>query len=163
MRKLLPFIVVAAFVACTTIDCPVQNTVSTLYHVYNADGTDLTLKDTLTVTTRRSNGTDSIILNQLSGSNSFSLPISYSHPEDVLVFSFTIVKTDTTLRVQDTLWVKKEDIPHFESVDCNASFFHTLTDVRCTHNHIDSIVINNPSVTYDQTTIHFRLYPKSSN
>jgi hypothetical protein len=59
------------------------------------------------------------------------------------------------------VWVKKEDFPHFESVDCNASFFHRLTDVRHTRHYIDSIVISNPSVDYDQKTEHFRLYPKT--
>jgi hypothetical protein len=35
--------------------------------------------------------------------------------------------------------------------------------VRHTHHYIDSLVINNPEVTYDQKSVHFRLYPKTRN
>jgi hypothetical protein len=65
--------------------------------------------------------------------------------------------------VVDTVWIKKDDIPHFESVDCNPAFFHTITDVRYSRNYIDSLVLLNRSVTYDQETVHFRLVPKSSD
>ena len=70
---------------------------------------------------------------------------------------------DSVKTVVDTVWIKKDDYPHFESVDCNTTFFHTLTNVRYTRNYIDSIVINNPSVTYDSKTVHFYLYPKSDD
>ena len=82
--------------------------------------------------------------------------------KDVLVFSFDN-DNNNNLHVTDTVWIKKEDYPHFESVDCSAAFFHIITDVRYTRNYIDSIVIKNPSVTYDSKTVHFYFYPKSSN
>jgi hypothetical protein len=59
--------------------------------------------------------------------------------------------------------LKKDDYPHFESVDCNAAFFHEITDVRHTQHYIDSLVLLYRSVNYDQTNIHFRLVPKSSD
>ena len=99
------------------------------------------------------------ILNKLTDESAFSLPISHSHPEDILFFCFK----DSVKLVVDTVWIKKDDIPHFESVDCSASFFHELTDVRHTHNAIDSLVLVNTSVTYDDKTIHFYLYPKTGN
>ena len=163
MRKLLIFVCMACMVACSSIDCPVENTVSTLYNICNSDGSALTLTDTMTVTSKRKDGTDVDLLFNLGiDIDHFTIPISYSHPEDVLIFTFSNVNNDS-LHVVDTVWVKKNDIPHFESVDCSASFFHRLTAVRCTHQYIDSIVINTPSVTYDQTTVHFRLYPKVRN
>jgi hypothetical protein len=113
------------------------------------------------VTTRTAKDSDTIVFNRGIGISKFTLPISYSHPEDVLVFSFD--NDNNSLHVTDTVWIKKEDYPHFESVDCNASFFHNITDVRYTCNYIDSIVIKNPSVTYDSKTVHFYFYPKSSN
>ena len=82
-----------------------------------------------------------------------------SELQDILVFNVY----NQTVSIFDTVWVKKDDIPHFESVDCNASFFHRLTDVRYTHHFIDSIVIKNPSVDYEKTTIHFYVYPKISD
>ena len=171
MRKLLFFFVVVWLTACSSIDCPVQNIVSVQYEIRDKAGDALSIKDTLSVITTRLDGSNillditthlngqDVILNRLIDKSAFSLPISYSHPEDILFFCFT----DTAKTVVDTVWIKKDDIPHFESVDCSAAFFHRLTDVRCTHNYIDSLVIIEPSVDYDQTTVHFHLYPKVSN
>ena len=103
-------------------------------------------------------GPDSLLLNKVTKISKFSLPISYSHPEDILIFEYTDL-TGEVVYATDTVWIKKEDIPHFESVDCNVSFFHNLTDVRYTTNFIDSLVIKERSVNYDRTQIHFSLYP----
>ena len=159
MRKWLALLGVVVIVGCSSIDCPVNNVVATRYCFYDTAGDSLKLVDTLSVTSTRKNGTDTLILNKLTGKASFSLPISYSHPEDVLVFEFR----NKEVIGNDTVWVKKDDIPHFESVDCNASFFHTLTAVRCTNHLLDSIVIKNTSVTYDNTIVHFYIYPKVSD
>ena len=162
IRRIAYLVVVVFLAACSSIDCPVEATVATLYQVADADGAELAFTDTMTVTSTRSDGQDTIIYNKGIGISQFSLPISYSHPEDVLVFHFDN-SNNNDLHVSDTVWIKKNDYPHFESVDCNTSYFHTITDVRYTKNYIDSIVINNPSVTYDSQTVHFYLYPKSSN
>lgn len=159
MRKWLFVIGLAFIVSCSSIDCPVNNVVATRYRFYNTDGDSLILMDTLSVTSVRKDGTDTLILNRNVGKASFQLPISYSHPEDILVFNVY----NGTMSVWDTVWVKKDDIPHFESVDCNASFFHKITGIHHTTNFIDSIVINNPTVDYDKTTIHFYIYPKVSD
>lgn len=156
MRRLLYLIGLVVIVSCSSIDCPVNNTVHTRYCFYNTDGDSLVLMDTLTVTTVKKDGTDTLILNRLVGKASFSLPMSYSHPEDVLVFNLF----DNDYSVYDTVWVKKDDIPHFESVDCKVAYFHQLTGVRYTTHFVDSIVIKNPSVDYDKQTIHFYIYPK---
>lgn len=166
MKRLVYLSLAVLMVACSSVDCPVDSTVATLYNVRNSDGTELTLSDTMTVITTRADGTDvnildSVLYNKGIGISSFSLPISYSHPEDVLVFQFDNSNND--LHIADTVWIKKIDYPHFESVDCNTTYFHTLTDVKFTRNYIDSIVIKNPSVTYDSQTVHFYLYPKSSH
>ena len=155
MRKWLFFIVMAFVVSCSTIDCPVNNIVETRYRFYNTDGDSLVLMDTLTITSKRKDNTE-VLLNRKVGSATIPVPISYSHPEDILVFNVY----NSEYSIVDTVWVKKDDIPHFESVDCNASFFHKVTGVRYTNNFIDSIVINNPKVDYDKTTIHFHIYPK---
>ena len=161
MKRLSYLLFGALMVACSSVDCPVNSTVATLYQVRNSDGTELTLTDTITVKSTRSDGKDTIIYNKGISISEFTLPISYSHPEDVLVFCFD--NNNDSLHVTDTVWIKKDDYPHFESVDCNTTYFHTITAVRYTSNYIDSIVINNPSVTYDSQTVHFYLYPKSSN
>lgn len=143
--------------ACSSIDCPVQNTVATYYSVRDASG-EATLNDTLWVLTRRCDGSDTLLLNRFTGQSAFSLPVSYSHPEDTLLF---VVADTAGIWTLDTLWLKKDDIPHFESVDCSAHFFHRLTDVRCTHNGIDSVSIVNPTVNYDPNTTHLYIYFRS--
>ena len=163
MMKRVTYLLLGVLIAaCTSIDCPVESNVATLYQVRNSDGTELTLTDSITVTTKTAKDSDTIIFNKGVSISSFSLPVSYKHTEDVLVFSFDN-DNNNNLHVTDTVWIKKEDYPHFESVDCSAAFFHIITDVRYTRNYIDSIVIKNPSVTYDSKTVHFYFYPKSSN
>jgi hypothetical protein len=156
--------------ACSSIDCPVNSIVETIWKVYDGKGQELKLADTLTVTTVRKdaqvitvlNGRDATVLNKLTEKSTFNLPISYSHPEDVFVFHFDN-SNNNNLHVTDTVWITKNDYAHFESVDCNSIFFHTLTGIRYTNHYLDSIVIKNPSVTYDYETVHLHIYPKSSN
>lgn len=156
--KPLPWGVVGVvfLLACSSINCPVQNTVATKYAIMGADGQTTKLADTLYVWTRRADGRDTL-LNRLTGKDSFSLQIGYSNPEDTLIFYITDSYHQQTL---DTVFLQKENIPHFESVDCAAHFFHRLTAVRSTHDGIDSITIANPHVNYDQSKAHLNIYFK---
>jgi hypothetical protein len=170
-RQLFFCLSLLVFFSCSSIDCPVANTVSVQYEVRDKAGKALPLTDSLSVVTTRVDGKNilldittrendqKVLLNRLIGKSSFSLPISYSHPEDILYFCFT----DSVKTLVDTVWIKKDDIPHFESVDCAAAFFHELTGVRHTRHAIDSLVLINTSVDYDVQTIHFYLYPKTGN
>ena len=136
-------------VSCSSIECPIQNKVELVCAV--AD----TLKDTLTVTTRRSDGTDTVLLYRAQQVVTMQLPISQQHAVDKLVF-----KTER-LAVTDTVWIEKEDEPHFESVDCSLAYFHHITSVRCTHLGIDTIVITKPNVDYDLSSSHLLFYFKA--
>jgi hypothetical protein len=121
--------------------------------VYRGEKLD-TLHDTLTIWTRTVKCKDTLLLNKRTNSSSFELPISYQHPEDTLYFCIT----DTTkVSTTDTVWIKKDDIPHFESVDCTPTFFHQLTGVRSTHHRIDTIAINHSQVDYESSTEHFHI------
>ncbi|MDE6689532.1 MAG: alpha amylase [Prevotella sp.] len=148
------FILTLLLVACSSIDCPIATTVAVNYTFCDAAGAKTTLDDTLSVWTRRGDGTDTLLFNRGVGQTALQLPISYQRPEDILVFRIADVLNVETL---DTVWITKEDIPHFESVDCAAHFFHTLTAVRSTHRGIDTIAIINPSVTYDTSVEHLRI------
>lgn len=138
--------------ACSSIDCPVQNTVYTVYELRGADEQKDTLRDTMFVFSRRNDGSDTLLFNAGIGLTSFALPIGYANPEDTLLF---ILVNRPDYIVADTVFIKKENIPHFESVDCSASFFHRLTDVRTTHNAIDALTIKKDFVDYDAQTAHF--------
>jgi len=161
LRRLLSFCLLAVLsVSCSSIDCPLNNLVYTNYALYNSDGGTDTMKDTLTVTVKQTDGMDAVVLNKDVDMSSFALPISYSQAEDVFYLELRDKDNNTTL---DTITVAKEDKPHFESIDCAPSFFHTITGVRCTHNAIDSVVINTPDVNYDTSKEHFHIYFKHRN
>ena len=166
MNKWLAVLAVVILASCTSIDCSINNLVRTRFQFTNSAGDSISLKDTLTVVTTRKDGSqkiiftsDSIIYNKGVGTCKFNLPISHTHPEDELVFHFIGEK----VHIVDTLWIAKEDDPHFESVDCNTGYFHKLTAIRHTHNCLDSVVIVNPSVTNDDQVVHVHIYPKISN
>lgn len=160
MKKALLLIFSACMVACTSIDCPVQHSVMAHYAVMTSDLTAAdTLRDTLSVTTKKMDRKDTLLLNQAIGVTSFSVNVSYTNPEDTLFFQF---KNYPYMAV-DTVWMKKENTPHFESVDCSASYFHSITAIRTTHHAIDTVTINNPSIDYDPQRVHFHLRLKSHN
>ena len=177
---LTPYSLLLLFLlSCSSIDCPMNNTVYTKYGLYKSDGTVDTLKDTLTVVTKQRIGDqDPVALNRSVNTTGMDIPISYQGDEDVLYFlrSFPYryettvineegIEVDTilnlTLYVTDTVTVVKTNRKHFESIDCTPSFFHTISNVKYTRNGIDSIVINNPEVNYDASKEHFRVYFKS--
>ena len=157
MRKLTAYLVgMLALCACSSIDCPVQHTVQSYYAIYDSNQKADTLRDTLYVFAHRTKRSDTLLLNGAPNKTAFSLPVSHTHPEDTLFFFFR----NLPWQAVDTVWLKKENIPHFESVDCSASYFHRITAIRSTHNAIDSITINNSMIDYDNQRIHFHLYPK---
>ncbi|RRD03004.1 DUF6452 family protein [Prevotella sp. OH937_COT-195] len=161
MRKLLSIIVAAVlFTACTTIDCPQNNAVYVTCNLYGTDGKAYTLDDTLTIRTKRTDGKDTILLNRQTGTKKFSLPVSYAGDVDCFVLEMCDSLNNI---VRDTIMVSKTNIPHFESVDCGPSFFHTIKGVATTYNKIESVKINHSEVNYDATKEHIRIYFKSDN
>lgn len=162
LLTLLQGILVTGFVAaCSSVDCPVENSVLTIYQLQKPDGTPDTLGiDTLWVRLQRTNGTDTLLVNRLCGTNatSFKLPVSHSQAEDAL----HLTVTDTIGTVwRDTIHVSKQNHAHFESVDCKPAYFHTITAVRSSHHLIDSVHINKQTVNYDTSDAHILLRLKA--
>ena len=154
MRKWLFFIGMTLIVSCSSIECPVNNMVVAVYDICDADGEPVALEDTLTVSTKLRNGVDSVLLNKAVGVVGFSLPVSQDHPVDELYFNFFGKDYDVT----DTVWIEKEDIPHFESIECKATFFHQLKKVSYTEHILDSLAIKKAFVDYDYKTTHINIY-----
>lgn len=159
MRKIILAAVSALAVsACSSIDCPVQNSVYTSYKLFKANGQADTLTDTLTILTKRVDGTDSVVFNRGVSLLKFDLPISYTNAEDTFIFH----RKSTTAEAYDTVRIQKDNYAHFESVDCQIAYFHTITGVSTTGHFIDSITVNKSTVDYDTSTEHFHLYFKRS-
>lgn len=154
---------VALFVlaACSSIDCPLNNRV---YATFRLDAGMKTMEDTLTVAVPRAadyKDDDTVIINRLAGFDSIALPMSYQRAVDMYVFG--IKQKDSDVSTTDTVWVTKENNPHFESVDCNPQFFHTITDVKFTTKAIENITINYNKVTYNDGKAHFLIRFKGHN
>ena len=98
-------------------------------------------------------------MNRLQNGSGVELPVSYSSPTDTLILQFT----DTLRRRrEDTIWIDKQNIPHYESPDCPASMFHYVTGVRWTSRLIDSVTVTNPNINYNVSE-NFRIYFRSDN
>ena len=161
MRSLILALAAGLFLAaCSSIDCPLNNTVRSIYVLRKASDAlrPDTLTDTLTVLTTRADGQDTILLNKSVKTDSLALPMS--HVRDVLVFELRDTLNHT---LRDTLRVKKTNEAHFESVDCALSYFHTITAISSTHHAIDTVVLIHPSVTYDASQPHFHIRFKSGH
>lgn len=147
--------------SCTSIDCPVKNMVITNYALMKAsDQPDTLNTDTLWIWSKRVDGSDTLLLNALCGTTAtkFSLQISYAEPEDVY---YTLLADTSGQEWLDTFRIKKENYPHFESVDCKASYFHDLMATATTHHAIDSITIHHKRVDYEVSPTHLYIYLKA--
>ncbi len=155
MRKLMR-LMWATFIlsSCSSIDCPLNNFIRTKYVL---SGNVTTLTDTLTVSALKVDGKDTILLNRKIAAEYFLIPISYTQASDRLIFKLTSPQSVT---VTDTVVVNKINMPHFESVDCPATFFHTITDLKWTRNAIDSMVITKSLVDNDTIGGHIQVYFK---
>lgn len=155
MRKIIPLLfAVLLSGACSSIDCPLNNTI---YAVYTLDGEVKMLTDTLTITTKRNDGRDTILLNKSVNTTDFRLPMSYKGDNDMVILSMT--DTFHVTRT-DTIRINKTNDPHFESVDCAPVYFHTLTGVSYTTNTISEVTISKPLVNYETTETNLYIFFK---
>ncbi len=138
---------------CSSTDCPLNNTVSMTAGFYSSQtGLQANITDTLSIAAARQR--DTTLLNRGLNFNQAKLPMGYIQKVDTLLFRFITKKGITT----DSVFISHTNEPHFVSLDCSTAFFHTITDVRTTRRMptadfptaIDSIVIANPDVNYDE-------------
>ena len=154
-RNILAIVLLSMLAACSTMDCPLNSMVRLTFGVYNAAQKPDTLIDTTTISTPRRAGIDSVLINRLFNDTAFKLQVSYTNERDTFYFDF---KSNKNVERRDTVVIFKTNRMHFESVECAATFFHTINDVSTTTHAIDSIVIYNKEVDYDSSKEHFRIY-----
>ncbi|EJX09927.1 hypothetical protein, secreted [gut metagenome] len=137
-------------VGCSNIDCPLDNVVMMQCNLYASEtGQPLKLTDTLTV---KSAGHDTVLLNRATGVNSFLLPLKEGATLDTLLLCLSNSKGQ---RATDTLFVEHEPHLHFESLDCPASFFHTLKRVRVTSHPLSQLPLTVDSVSLIRSTVNY--------
>lgn len=148
--------------ACTNIDCPLDNVVVMTSGLYDAeDESSMTLGTELSIFSADG---EFVLLNQARDISSFVLPLRHGVSTDTLLFFFRNNQQEAT----DTLFLSYTDHPHFESVDCPAALFHTLTNVRWTSHPLaelpltfDSVAIVRPNVNYDDVE-NLKIYLRST-
>lgn len=156
MRRCL-FILSAAVLmlaGCESYDCTLYNYVG-MYAAFDRDGDAVQITDTLTVTSGKSGP---VLLNRSVNTASLNLPLSFWQDEDTLVLSIK----GLGYLLQDTVWIPKSNVVHYESPDCPATLFHTIGDVHSTHVFIKDITVVRPSVNYE-TTINLQIHLLSAS
>lgn len=163
-RRCLAAIVAAtALAGCSNIDCPLDNVVRMKCDLYASEThTTLKLTDVLTVTPA---GRDTVLLNQATGISDFLLPLKEGGRRDTLLLHLSNTAGQSAI---DTLFVDHEPQPHFESVDCPACVFHTITGVAYTSHAlsqmpltIDSVAVVRTAVNYDDIE-NLRIFLRST-
>lgn len=154
IKYLLICILTVTIISCDSNDCPLNNVVYSTYGFYvnTADGeAKVSVMDTLTVVVA---GTDSILINRMYEMSSIELPVSYTSGTDTLVFRFTNKNKET---FEDSVFIDKENIPHYESPDCPTAMFHYITGIRTTHTLIENAIVVHPNINYNATE-NFKIY-----
>ena len=158
MRRIVILsVIVVLLYGCSSIDCPLNNTV---YCVYSLKGDVEMLGDTLMVSTTMTNGSDTTLIDNKVNISSLLVPMSYIQDKDILYF--TLTDANHAIR-RDTVVVSKTNDAHFESVDCPPCYFHTITGISHTHHAIDSITISKSKVDYDTEVGNLHIYFKPRN
>ena len=168
LRKVLRALLLPALIAlpsaCSNIDCPLDSVVVATVGLYDADThASVTLTDTLTVAAAGS--VDTVLLNRAEGISSFTLPLRQGADADTLLLRFSAA---SGAQRTDTLFLTHTNTPHFETIDCPSTVFHTLTGARFSRAtstlaplSIDSVSIVRSTVNYDDIE-NIRLFLRPS-
>ena len=156
-------VMAAMLSSCSNIDCPLDNVVSMQCNLYSSETKSaLTLTEVLSITPA---GRDTTLLNMATNISSFLLPLKEAGERDTLLLHLSNAAGQ---RAVDTLFVSHTPHPHFESLDCPSSVFHTLTSVRATSHPlaempltIDSVALVRSIVNYDDVE-NVRIFLRST-
>lgn len=123
----------------------------------------LTLHDVLDVMPANS---DTVLINRITQVDHILLPLREGGDLDTLLLQFSNAAEQTAT---DTLFITHTRQPHFESIDCPASVFHTITAVRATSHPlselpltIDSVSVVRSAVNYDDIE-NIRIFLRSTS
>lgn len=142
-RLLVLLLVITGMTACSSEDCPINNTVRGKMMFYNNLGDAVSINGTLTVSVVRPQG-DTVVLNQMANAHEVSFPLSYTHETDTFIFDYN------NGLLYDSLYISHTNVPTLVSVDCGTAMFHTITAISSTHYAIDTLIIKSSDVNYDE-------------
>lgn len=152
--------IIMGVASCTNIDCPLDNQVEMVLNFYHYETKkELSLSDTLSIYGVKGDTTQ-LLFNRAIGQRTIRVPLNVASERDTLLLRFSSSSETAT----DTLIVSHQPKPHFESLDCPASVFHTLTKVnwRAHQNTsnlltVQEVLITNPNVAYENVE-HLKVF-----
>lgn len=172
-------VVTALAWACSSNNCPVENTVACNYYFYDSAGKAISLNDTLTVSIMLP-GHDTIFQYRYTGTphinskvridsllekgykevmvvtrhdsvlvNKATKTATLKLPMAYFLDADTIIFDYASLSNNDTLCISHDNMTHVELPECGSYMFHRITNATCTEAAIEKIEIANPSVDYE--------------
>ena len=165
--------------ACSSNNCPLDNTVTCSYYFYDSDNNPISLADTLTVSVLLP-GHDTLYTYRLVGSNTiksrtridslveqgYREVVTITRHDSILInrvvnasyFQLpmayfnsgdTLVFDYFNLSNNDTLYIDHTNMPQVNLPECGSYMFHTITSVKSTDAAIDHLEVVNPNVNYE--------------
>lgn len=143
-------VILTMLTACSNIDCPLDNVVRMQCNLYSSETkSSFTLNDELTVTAA---GRDTVLLNKATDLNSFLLPLKEGEERDTLLLQLS---NSNGQSATDTLFINHVPQPHFESLDCPSSVFHTIIAVSATSHPLAEMPLTVDSVSLVRSTVNY--------
>lgn len=122
-------------------DCTLNNTSYNNIGFYSAETkSKYAYPDALNVSLMV-NGKDSIMIYHITSAEGVSLPMSYTHDTDTVVFHYESGHCDS-------LYIEHSNEPYYQSMECGTLMFHKIEDVRYTDVWIESVAIQNKNVNF---------------
>lgn len=172
------FIVLILLSACYSNNCPLENTVTCNYQLFDSEGKPCSYNGDITVSTLMPghknvyeykklgypiitlDSQDSMYINMgysevVSVQRNDSMLLRMSKPSLMKIpvsyfhSSDTLVFKYSNISLKDTIKIVHDGYAHVELPECGACMFHVLKSAVSTDYAIDSIAISNPHVTYD--------------
>ena len=125
---------------CGEVEC-IESTKTILYANFYKKSNHAEHTDTLSV---RGLTNDSLLCEGVA-KKMLELPLRINEDTTIYVFSFLLNAKDSI--VNDTVTFIHRNNAHFISENCGCAMFHVIEDVIYTRRHIDSISLQNKSVT----------------
>lgn len=151
--------------SCESFNCPLNNTVASVYNFYAANrntkgelitGTSVSVTDTITISAI---DLDSVIANRLNNASTVSLPMSFYNATDSLCWLFTDSEGRTAT---DTIIIHKSNLHHFDDPSCPIQVWHHIDSIYFSRNIIDTIIVANADVNYDGLE-NFQIYFRTAD
>lgn len=179
MKRLLSIIITTVLVACSSNNCPLENTVTCNYYFYDREGVAIKYGDTFSVTTLLPGRKTVYIYRKLGYAT-----VTVDNPDTALINAgytetVTTARRDTvlvnkakdrssiqvpmsyynradtlifaygSLSRRDTMIVEHDSYPHVELPECGTHFYHNLRSIRATDAAFDHVEIANPLVNHE--------------